>query len=116
MPCDNYILSSDSQRIRFLFNTNGGTIYQGYGTDYAKSHEWKYRNGDTKTSVDNLGNFYTDGYITARFLSINKSPSDYLGLNFDTTQGVNSNNLVYVLFFQFYFSLWKNIWKLKKMI
>ena len=48
-----------------------------------------------------MGNFSIDGYIQARCLSINKSPSDYLGLNYDTTQGLNSNNLVYVLFATF---------------
>ena len=56
---------------------------------------------NTLSCFNNLGNFSTQGYITGRFLSINRSPSDFLGLNFDTSQGSNYKNMIYVLYATF---------------
>jgi len=45
------------------------------------------------------GNLTIAGYLIGGFQSANKSPSDYLGLNFDTTQGYSYyGRTVYVLF------------------
>jgi hypothetical protein len=97
---DRWTLSSEFNQ-RFYFGNNSTTYYQGYGTDYVNAHEWRNRDGTAIMYIDNLGNFSTQGYITGRFLSINRSPSDFLGLNFDTSQGSNYKNMIYVLYATF---------------
>jgi hypothetical protein len=97
---DRWTLSSEFNQ-RFYFGNNSTTYYQGYGTDYINAHEWRNRDGTAIMYVDNLGNFSTQGYITGRFLSINKNPSDFLGVNFDTSQGSNYKNMIYVLYATF---------------
>jgi hypothetical protein len=61
MPCDRFIYSGDNMRIRLYFTHNSTTVYQGYGA------EWRNRDGTANTYIDNLGNFLTQGYLTARF-------------------------------------------------
>jgi hypothetical protein len=74
LAADKWIYSSDSSRQRIYFQSNGATIYQGYGaaSSFSINHEWRNDSATRTMYLTNSGNLIFNGVLNCKFITISR--------------------------------------------
>ena len=80
---DRWTLSSEFNQ-RFYFGNNSTTYYQGYGGDTTNAHEWRNGDGTAILNINNNGNFFCAGVLTAKFVTVANTIVIYWEFNLKT--------------------------------